>query len=118
MNLNKKCSCCGSDKNVFFEAVFDKSGSCNMKPICIKCKSKDLEIDDLMQWENSLKKLEMQISKQIIDRKFSSIKFKKSAQKKLVKLMRKYSIRKVFEVCTLLNDNNFSLHKIEMQCNV
>lgn len=117
MHLEQKCAYCKSSKDVFMELVPSKNSSeYILIPICLRCKSARLEIDDLKEWEKELKKIEVQVSKQIIDRNFASIKFKKNAQDKLMELMKKYPIRKVFEACTLLNENNFSLHKIEMKC--
>ena len=117
MHLEQKCAYCKSSKDVFIELVpSEETSEYTLIPICLRCKRNSLEMYDLKEWEKSLKKLEVQVSKQIIDRNFAYIKFKKTAQDKLVGLMKKYPIRKVFEACTLLNDNNFSLHKIEMRC--
>ena len=72
-------------------------------------------LEELMEWEHKLKNLEMQISKQLITDYFPNIKFKTFAEKKLSELMKKYSIRKVFEVCTLFN-TDFNIHEIEEKC--
>ena len=111
-----ECSICGKKRKVFFDAIFDsKSKKYTIAPICIDCKSSDLSINELIGWEHELKNLEVQISKQLIADYFPKIKFKKFAEKKLTDLMKKYSIRTVFEVCTLF-DGDFNIRKIEDKC--
>ena len=115
MEKDIKCSRCGSTKDVFIDSVFDsETNEINSFPICINCKKAKLEINNIIDWQNKLKKLELHVSKQLIDDNFSNIKFKRSAQLALSKLMETYSIRTVFEVCFGLTD--FNIHKIEDKC--
>lgn len=122
--MNMKCKCCGSGENVFMEAFINTGKTAyDLVPICIDCKKSQMqnlkaesEIKNVQEWEEKLKKIEWQISHQIIHMAFPHIKFKKVAIKKLAKLMRKYPIRKIFEVCTLLPNNKFSISEIEKNC--
>lgn len=79
--------------------------------------SDDKNLSDLIDWEKDLKKIEHKASKNIISIAFPEIKFKRYAQSELTKLMKKYPIRTIFEVCVLLTNNNFSIPKIENECN-
>lgn len=111
-----ECSICGKKRKVFFDAVYDEEKrKYIIAPICLQCKSTNLDLEELMEWEHKLKNLEMQISKQLVTDYFPNIKFKTFAEKKLSELMKKYSIRKVFEVCTLFN-TDFNIRKIEDKC--
>ena len=110
------CAFCGEKRKVFLDIDFnEKENTYKMTPICLQCKRKNLELKELIDWERKLKSLEKQISSQLIMDYFPKIKFKKSAEKKLINLMKKYSVRKVFEVCSLSN-NNFNLHALETKC--
>lgn len=111
-----KCSICGSKRKVFFDVELEKdSNTYKLIPICLHCKSTKLDLAEVVGWEKKLKNLEKQISVRLIADYFPKIKFKKTAQHMLENLMKKYSIRKVFEVCSLLS-GNFNLHKIETKC--
>lgn len=111
-----KCSFCGSKRKVFFDVDYNsENNTYKLVPICLECKNKKLELDEVLSWEKKLKTLESEIASQLITDYFPKIKFKKAAQHMLRNLMKKYSARKVFEVCSLLN-GNFNLHKIETNC--
>ena len=84
--------------------------------MCINCVKKALDFKNKAQWENSLKNLELSVSRQLIDDKFPHLKFKKSAQNKLVSLMEKYSIRNVLNICFALNSEDFNLNTIRNRC--
>lgn len=77
----------------------------------------DKNLSDLIDWEKDLKKVEHKASDNIISTAFPDIKFKIHAHKELTKLMKKYPIRKVFEVCVQFPNNNFSIPKIKAVCN-
>lgn len=117
MNTAKpRCHRCGTQNNVFTDLVFDKSkNGYTIHHICIKCKKCDLELNTTIQWEHNLKEIEYDVAEQIISKKFTNIKFKKSAIDILVNLMQKYSIRCVFNVCILL-DSEFNPHLISALC--
>lgn len=115
-----KCSNCGnSGDNVFFELI-EYNGKYTVNPICIKCKTDILknkintkQINSITKWENDLKILENTVATSIINDIFSDIKFKNQAKKELISLMRKYSVRTVFEVCHTYNFKDFSKKLIE-----
>ena len=111
-----KCSFCGSKRKVFFDIDYNSdSNTYKLVPTCLKCKNAELELDELINWEKKLKTLESEIASQLINDYFPKIKFKKAAQNMLINLMKKYSVRKVFEVCSLFR-GDFNLHKIEANC--
>ena len=74
-----------------------------------------MEIKHVVSWEKDLTNLETAVAEQLITNKFSNIKFKDNARDILVKLMRKYSVRCVFEICMLIN-SNFNPHLISKKC--
>lgn len=111
-----KCNRCGAVNNVFHDAVYDENNNTyTLVPTCINCKKADLEIKDVLSWEEKLKVLETYVAEQLIEWKFGNIKFKNSAKKTLVNLMRKYSVRTVFEICMGL-DATFNPHLIAQRC--
>lgn len=116
MENTLKCNRCGKTSNVFMDAIYDKNNNTyTLIPTCINCKKSDLEFKNLASWEKQLDDLETYVADQLILHKFNNIKFKNSAKKTLVNLMRKYSVRRVFEICMLL-DTNFNPHLIAEKC--
>lgn len=118
MSSYKKCKYCGNMENVFDE----NKGSLN-ESICIRCKIDQIknsvskkQVEDTCKWEIELKKLEEKVSKQIISISFPGIKFKRCATYKLIDIMKRYPIRKVFEACVFSEENDFSVPKIENKC--
>lgn len=119
MKNNKRCKYCGKiSDDVFIELLPN-----GFEPVCVACKYTniknekiDKQIEDIKVWESKLKKLEWQISTQIIKVTFPDIKFKNMARFKLIDLMKVYPIRKVFEICSLLETNNFSIPEIKKNC--
>lgn len=117
MKKELKCIRCGTTKYVFMDSVFDhETNEIELFPMCINCAKKALYFKNQTQWKNELKNLELNISRQLIDDKFAHLKFKKSAQNKLVSLMGKYSIRHVFDICSTLSNGNFNLNNIRNKC--
>lgn len=117
MKKELKCIRCGTTKYVFMDSVFDhETNEIELFPMCINCAKKALYFKNQAQWENELKNLELNISRQLIDDKFAHLKFKKSAQDKLVSLMGKYSIRNVLNICFALNSEDFNLNTIRNRC--
>ena len=114
MQQRNKCSVCGSHSNVFF-TVISKNGNYSIQPICINCQRKETETAELILWEHELKDIENIVADQLIQNKFTNIKFKSSAKKLLLQLMQKYSVRCVFNVCILLN-SDFNPHLISALC--
>lgn len=111
-----KCNRCGGTTNVFTDAIYNAdTNTYTLTPICINCKKSDLEIEHVVSWEKELNDLESSVADQLIKNKFSNIKFKNNAREILIELMRKYSVRCVFEICTLLN-SNFNAHLISEKC--
>lgn len=78
---------------------------------------KEIDFNDLISREKDLKKIEHKVSNNIISVAFPEIKFKKYAQIELIKLMKKYPIRKLFETCALITNNKFSIPEIKIKCN-
>lgn len=116
MKHNLKCNRCGGETNVFTDAVYDnETNTYTLTPICINCKKSDLEIKNVVSWERGLNDLESSVADQLIKDRFSDIKFKNNARETLIKLMKKYSVRCVFEICMLL-DANFNPHLISEKC--
>lgn len=108
------CSRCGANRKVFYN-IEQKGNVYQLNPLCLECKKKELEISEVVRWNKKLRTIENQISNYLVEDCFPQIKFKKNAQQKIANLMRKYPIRKVFEVC-LLSDNKFNLHVLENKC--
>lgn len=117
MNTAKPtCYRCGTQNNVFTDLVFDRNrNSYTIHPVCINCKKSDLELDNTIRWEHNLKEIEHDVAEQIISKRFPNIKFKESAIKTLMRLMRKYSVRCVFEICMLLR-SGFNANIIAQKC--
>lgn len=117
MEKELKCSNCGSTKNVFMNSILDhETNEIEIFPICIKCAQKNMDFKNKTQWQNKLKDLELDISGQLIYDKFPELKFKKSAQLALIRLMEKYSIQIVFETCFGINGKDFNLNTIRNKC--
>ena len=114
MRVRYTCSICGTKNNVFHTIISD-NGTYAIKPICINCQKKAIEKHDVILWEHDLKDIENIVAEQLLENKFTNIKFKDSAKKLLLKLMQKYSVRCVFEVCMLLNAD-FNPHLISALC--
>ena len=124
--MSNICKYCKSRYHVFLEAKKspDKK-EYEIIPICINCKNKQIKQSDsdyhtksVLSWEISLKKIERQISKEIVENIFPEIKFKKTASEKIEKLMKKYPIRKIFETFALDSNSKFSIPEIEKNCNL
>lgn len=115
------CSKCGrTNKKVFLEATTKSSSSYKIIPICIDCKSIEIknkiiseQLENINQWEEKLRLIEQSVSEDIINLLFPNIKFKSFAKESLIKLMQKYSIRVVFEICCKHNFKEFSTKIIE-----
>lgn len=117
MEKELKCMRCGSTKNVFMDSIFDReTNEIELFPMCINCVKKALNFKNKEKWETDLKNLELDISGQLIDDKFPELKFKKSAQLALIRLMEKYSIQIVFETCFGINEKDFNLNTIKNKC--
>ena len=114
MRKRNICSICGTKNNVFFTIISD-NGKYTIKPICINCQHKEIEKTELILWEHDLKDIENIVADQLLENRFTNIKFKDSAKKLLLNLMQKYSVRCVFEVCMLL-DSDFNPHLISALC--
>jgi hypothetical protein len=83
---------CGNTANVFTDAVYNENThTYTLTPICINCKKTDLEVSNVISWERELQGIEESVANQLINEKFSKIKFKNRAREILVDLMKKYT---------------------------
>lgn len=114
MRKRYTCSFCKTKNNVFHTIISD-NGKYDIKPICINCQKKAIENHDVILWEHDLKDIENIVADQLLENKFTNIKFKRSAKKILLHLMQKYSVRCVFEVCMLLR-SDFNSNLISALC--
>lgn len=119
--MDTECYICGKHgEEVFFEFISKNPPNYIVQPICINCKSTQLknslinnQLVEIKKWEDELSRIENTVASSIINTTFSDIKFKEHAKSKLIDLMKKYSVRNVFEVCTTYEFNQFNIHDIE-----
>lgn len=114
MRERHTCSICGTKNNVSL-MLTSHNGNYTIQPICTNCQKNEAEYNDVILWEHDLKDIENIVAEQLLENKFTNIKFKDSAKKLLLKLMQKYSVRCVFEVCMLLR-SDFNPHLISALC--
>lgn len=110
------CSICGSSIHVIDNIQFDSQNkSFKANPICLDCKRKELELDNIISWEQELKNLELTVAYHLIAEKYPKIKFKHNAVQIMLRLMQKYSLRCVLEVC-ICSDDDFNFNLLDKKC--
>jgi hydrogenase maturation factor HypF (carbamoyltransferase family) len=111
-----RCTICGTTIHVIDNIQFDsRNKSFKAKPVCLDCKLKELELNNIISWEKELKNLELTVAYHLIAKKYPKIKFKHNAVQIMLGLMKKYSLRCVLDTC-ILSDDDFNPHLLDRKC--
>lgn len=74
------------------------------------------DIEEVIKWEHQLQNIETFVATQIIKNIFNELNIEDYMKNQLITLMKKYSVRVVFEACISFKKNIICLKQIEHKC--